>query len=134
MSKFIPIFTGIVEKGRLTLDDKVSFMAHLLSLKGPVQLTIEKRKKHRSIEQNAYYWGVVVRILADDIGYNDEEMHEALKWKFLRKDGKIPTVRSTASMNTLEFEKYLEDIRVWASTEMGITIPLPKKIADNYKV
>ena len=42
------------------------FKNHLLKLKGKtVAVTCEERKKHRSNEQNAYYWGVVLKTKAD---------------------------------------------------------------------
>ena len=66
--------------------------------------------------------------MGDELGYNQEETHEALKWKFLRKGGKLETVKSTTSLTTTEFETFLELVRIWAITDMGITIPLPDEV------
>ena len=81
------------------------FKNHLLKLKGKtVALTCEERKKHRSNEQNAYYWGVVLKTIADYAGYRGEQeitgIHEELKRMFLPKIGKLNIVKSTSSLNT----------------------------------
>jgi len=56
-----------------------------------------------------------------------DETHEALKMKFLLdRRGKIPTVRSTTVLSTKEFEDYLEDVRMWASKFLNISIPNPE--------
>ncbi len=99
-----------------------------------VILSIAAQKKDRSDNENRYYWGVVVKILGDELGYSSDEMHEALKFKFLRMeaepDGKrrLETVRSTATLKTDEFEDYLDRIRMWAAADMGIVIPLPNEV------
>lgn len=96
-------------------------------------ITVEKitREKTRSLEQNAYYWGVVVKILAGETGYTKDEMHEALKVKFLTYENVkgIPTVLSTTKLNTKQFEVYLEMVRRWAAMDLGIVIPEPNQIS-----
>jgi hypothetical protein len=97
-----------------------------------VFVTVEKitREKQRSLDQNAYYWGVVVKILAGETGYTKDEMHEALKVKFLTYENVkgIPTVLSTANLNTKQFEVYLEMVRRWAAMDLGIVIPEPNQV------
>ena len=122
-------FRGKIEKGRVVFDDPVGFKRHIDGLEGKhIQAIVRKYKTSRSDNQNRYYWGVVVKILGDELGYIPEEMHEALKWKFLRKGGKLETVKSTTSLTTTEFETFLELVRIWAITDMGITIPLPDEV------
>ena len=38
--------------------------------------------------------------------------------------------RSTANLNTKEFENYLEEIRRWAITDLSINIPEPNENYD----
>lgn len=124
-----PVFTGKVEKGKLVLMNPEMFEAHVRSLEGDVTLTIKRRRKDRSNEQNKYYWGVVVKILGDSFGYLPEEMHEALKLKFLLvEDRPLKTVKSTAGLSTVEFEDLMTKIRMWAQTEHNIYIPLPNEV------
>lgn len=118
-------------EGKLTLVNPETFRRVLRGfLNAPVDITIRRHRKSRSDRQNAYYWAVVVGMLAEFCGYTPEEMHEALKWKFLRReaDGPLPTVRSTTELGTQEFEDYVEMVRMWAATDLGVVVPLPNEI------
>lgn len=130
-----PQFLGTVEDGKLSLVNPQRFDRYLLNLVGEVVLTIKRnrKKRERSLAQNRYYWGVPVAILAENFGYSDEEMHEALKWQFLKKhEGRIPTVRSTTDLSTVEMENLLSKIRQWASSEFGVYIPTPNETEFSY--
>lgn len=98
-------------------------------LNAPVDITIRRHRKTRSDRQHRYYFGVVVAVLAEFTGYTSDEMHDALKWKFLRVDPEslLPTVRSTTSLTTVEFEDFLELVRAWAAADLGVVIPLPNE-------
>ncbi len=123
-------FSGKVENGKVRLDDKKKFDEYVKTLESKkIQIQIRKYKTSRSDQQNRYYWGVVVKILSDSFGYTPEEMHEALKWQFLRKKGvKIPTVISTTKLTTTQFKNYTEKIQRWASMEYGVMIPDPSEV------
>lgn len=129
----IPIHRGKVERGKLVFENQSKYLVHLSKLEGKeFELTIRQKKSQRSLNQNAYYWSVVIEILRDHFGYEEdesEEVHDGLKLKFLRiHEGKaLETVRSTTKLNTAEFEDYLEKIRRWASKDHGIYIPLPNE-------
>lgn len=123
-----PKFLGTIKDGKLTLDNKHKFELFLRCLDGRVELTVKKFRKKRSDPQNRYYWGVVIKILGEHFGYESEEMHEALKWQFLRKKGPVPTVISTTKLNTMEFMEYLDRIMRWASIEHKIYIPSPDEV------
>lgn len=72
-------------------------------------------------------------ILAEHTGYTRDELHEALKWRFLRledADHPLPTVKSTTELTTAQFEEYLEQVRTFGSVELGCYIPLPNEIDD----
>ena len=98
-----------------------------------VFITVKIAKHNRSLNQNAYYFGVVVEILAELTGYSKSEMHEILKAKFLIDTGivgneSVTFSRSTTELDTSEFEKYINDIREWASSMLNCYIPLPSEI------
>lgn len=124
------IYAGKVQGGRIQLKDVLLFNEAVARLEGcEVQITLTKRYHDRSSNQNRYYWGVVIKILSDHFGYLDDEMHEAMKLMFLRKTkGPLETLISTTRLNTLEFEEYVEKIRIWAMTEQEIKIPLPGEV------
>lgn len=97
---------------------------------GEYTLGIKKWFKQRSLEENSYYWGVVVETLSRHTGYTPEEMHDALKTKFLPHmvdEFGLSHTTSTKALNTKGFEKYLEDIRRWAASDLGCIIPLPNE-------
>lgn len=125
-----PIFLGDIKNGKLKLQRPDRFDNYLLTLDGlPVEVVISKIKKPRSRKENRYYWGVVIILLCDVTGYSDEEMHEALKIKFLMDNSRaIPTVKSTALLTTIEFENYLDKIRLWAAQELSCIIPSPNEV------
>jgi hypothetical protein len=129
MRRPIPTFGGEVKDGKLTIYDREGMEKHISTLSGPVVITVKKRKKSRSDRQNAYYWGVVIKILSDELGYEPEEMHQALKQKFLGIEAKpLPTTKSTASLTTLEFIEYTDQIIRWSSQELNIVIPDPNSV------
>jgi hypothetical protein len=80
---------------------------HVALLEGKrIELVIRKRRSQRSLQQNKYYFGVVVEILANYCGYTTDEMHSALKIKFLsdhQEDEKgLIKIGSTAALTTAD--------------------------------
>jgi hypothetical protein len=94
------------------------------------------KKKIRSVEQNNYYWGVVLEIIAEELGYigpgEKEDLHNELRSRFLIRMGKMgsPVVESTTKLSTKIFEKYLEAIRTFMQDTYGIKIPLPNEVEE----
>ncbi len=122
----IPIFRGIVKGGKLKLGNPQGYLVELSKLEGKhIELTIQKERNTRTLNQNSYYWGVIIEILSDYTGYDKDEVHEALKFKFLKKyeDTNLVTVGSTAKLSTAEFADYIDGIIRWAATEYQIVIP-----------
>ena len=122
---------GKVEEGKFLPNDPKSFREAFYHHEGkPVEVSVKRKTRSRSNQQHRYYWGVVVKILGDHFGYSDLEMHEALKYEFLRieKQGKPLTVRSTRDLTTIEFEDYVERIKLWSVEEYQCYIPAPGMI------
>ncbi len=119
-------FRGIVKKGHLILDDPSKYLVYLSGLEGQrIELILSRERHARTLSQNKYYWGVVIEILGGHFGYEPDEMHEALKFKFLKKheDTDLITVGSTTKLSTKEFGEYLDKIMRWAATEHQCYIP-----------
>ncbi len=122
----IPILYGQVKEGKLKLDVPQGYLVELSKFEGQrIELTIRKERHTRSLNQNKYYWGVIIEILSNNFGYDKEEMHEALKFKFLKKheDTDLVTVGSTAKLSTAEFTEYIDRVVRWAATEYQVVIP-----------
>jgi len=120
-----------------TDDDKLRLYNYLKQLQDKDYVVeIKEQKNNRSLNQNAYYWRCIVQVMADDLGYFSDEMHEILKAKFLSeyqilehqdKKAGVLYVQSTSRLNTKEFEMYVEKVRIWASTELNINLMLPNE-------
>lgn len=97
-----------------------------------VVLKLSRPTNRRSLNQNRFYWGTVLAIIAADTGHTPEEIHHALKAillprKFITLKGReVEIAKTTTDLSTEEFEAYLERVRAWASTELGIEIPTPE--------
>lgn len=125
-----PVFFGYVTKGELYLEQERRYDALLRHLEGSdIELLLRKRRRTRSNQQNRYLHGVVIPVFAEHLGYDPTEMKEALKWRFLQvhRNGKLPTVRSTANLNTAEMTEFIEQTRRLAA-EMGCNIPNPGEL------
>jgi len=130
LSNPVILHHGIVRDGKFHAENIQVFKGAFSGLEGKrVTVTVKKYHKDRSSNQNKYYWSVVLGVFGEYLGYTTEELHEAMKMKFLlvHSDGKPDTVRSTTELNTVEMEAYLESIRQFAAI-YGVSIPLPNEI------
>jgi hypothetical protein len=116
--------------------DKQSLINYLKELGNDYIVDVKKQRNNRSIMQNNYYWKCIVQMLADELGYYPNEMHDILKVKFASEWQSIEVnnnkvglqvINSTATMDTKEFEIYAEQIRIWALSELNIRLMLPNE-------
>lgn len=122
-----PTFHGRVEGGKLQINNLSAFNKWLATLKGPVEITVKKKRKDRTLNQNSYYW-VCLTIIAEELGYYPEELHDTFKAMFLVDySGKLPVVRSTTRLNTVEFSDYFEKVAREAAI-LGIVLPDPEPV------
>ena len=130
----IPIFQGKVVEGRLKLEKIQEFKSYLAKLEGKViEVVVRKISWKRSAPQNRYYWGVIVKMVSDEMGIIPEEAHGLLKGLFLKigtsyKGRRYEYVKSTTTLSVPEFEAYLEKSRLWANSELMLQIPLPNEV------
>lgn len=120
-----------------TNNDKQKLHDVLRNLKGTKLIKIEKYSKKRSNPQNRYYHGVVLKYLSETTGFSVSEMHDVLKAKFLpyERANRVTSEvvqfgRSTTELNTLQYEEFLEQVRIWALNELDCLIPLPNEIIN----
>lgn len=135
MKNIAPIFKAKIKKGTLVLKKKKVFDIYLTGLEGKeVDVIIKRPKKHRSLKQNSYYWGVVIALISKEMGeIEPEETHDFLRNKFLKegidiKGKRYEIIRGTSSLSTKEFEEYVEKCRVWANQSLNLNIPLPNEV------
>lgn len=104
-----------------------------------IAITIERKRKKRSISQNSYYWGIVIpacKAILEEYGneVDDEETHSFLKEHVGKLTGsvvdsvgrRVAITKSSAALSTAEFENYLLRVTAWAAQE-GVVIPAPNE-------
>jgi len=116
--------------------DKQSLINYLRELGNDYIVDVKKQRNNRSNMQNNYYWKCIVQVLAEELGYFTDEMHDILRAKFLnewemveinnKKIG-LNKIVSTATLNTKAFEIYADQIRIWALSDLGIRLMLPNE-------
>jgi len=139
-------FTGsVTESGEITLPQNFKRDVSVTFAGKEIEVTVERKTKKRSLDQNAYYWGVVVKLTCNAMnesgdGVTPKEVHEFLKFRFNRVQ-KIDTEtaevlweygKSTTKLNTVRFMLYIEDCIQFAAQYLNIVIPPPYTCTDEY--
>jgi len=129
-----------VKDGKLQKNVSLQIAEELNHFEGKrVEITIEKLKSTRSTQQNRLWW-LYVTIIAKEIGYDKNEMHEILKFKFLKKEkvdertGEVfEYIGSTAKLNKTDFADMVSDLIRYAAETFDIVLPLPGEQSEmNY--
>lgn len=126
---------GRIEDGKLILDGPVGFKEAMWRMKpGPVTVSIEQRRAKRSLDQNAYWWAVPVKLIAEHCGYTPAQMHYALLGEcFGYIDGPhghpIPLKPSSSDLSVEDFKHLIDWVLIWAPSELGVVIPDPNEAA-----
>jgi hypothetical protein len=112
-------------------------VSNINTLNGKFWVEIRRCKKQRSLNQNAYMWGVVYPAVRKGLeeawgeSLTDEEVHEWLKGRFNsqpvvnKKTGEVKGRRpvSTTELDTGEFAEYLDKIIRFAGEQLGVDVP-----------
>ena len=126
-------FTDI-KGGRMQTNVVKQIQSVLHSFEGKrISIKLDKIKSSRSHQQNKYYW-VCVTILSQEIGYEKNELHEILKYKFLTKE-KVDEktgecynfVGSTTKLNKTEFGEFVAELQRWSSQTFNVVLPDPNE-------
>lgn len=96
------------------------------------ELTCTPLVGKRTAQQNKYYWGVVLRMLAKEMGEGEKIIHayllDILAPLYIDHQDTVHAP-STANMSTAEFGRYLQAVQQWALNTLQVTIPNP---TDDY--
>ena len=122
------IWQGKAEHGHIKYDSQRDFNLYICSLEGKaLDVTVEKHRIKRSTPQNSYLWGVVYEVIARHTGYTGDQVHDLMRYKFLRvEDGRTPgmyTITSTAVLTKDEFSEYVDQIKQFAAEFLGCYVP-----------
>ena len=110
-----------IKNGKLRILNRSEFDDIISNLSGNYYIEL-KETGVRSAQQNNYYWAII-DLLADDLGYTNREMHDAVKNHF--------EIKSTKVLTTKEFAKLIESIIRWAAIDLGVVIPDSKTLLQS---
>ena len=120
---------GTVKNKKLSLNNERRFNDSLIEFEGKeVEIRIRVRSNNRSKEQNSLYWKWI-DILSKEIGFTKDEMHELIKYKFLKrnivddKGVESVVIKSTTTLTTKEFTLLMNDLLFWSSDTLNINLP-----------
>lgn len=131
---------SIVKGGKLGRNRNV-LVKSLKEFEGKdITITIEKKRKQRSNDQNAYYWGVIIKLIQLAIieswgeKKDSKQIHELLKRElnYIERHNEstgeiIKDAKSTTENSTAEQEIFHENCRRFANEWFNIIIPLPNE-------
>ncbi len=100
---------------------------------GPYELEIRPFEETRRSRANRYYFGVVLKMMAEEMGQSATDVHEIEK---LRHNSKVVTdpsngeevkiAQSTSKLTIQEFSDYLTAVMVDGAEFIGIVFPEPR--------
>lgn len=113
-----------------------------------------KKKVHKSHKQRSYYFGVVLQIILWEINaqgnnFTLETLHKTFMYNFLgmkrkeiiRSDGCVDYIEVFPSFSDADFEtneydivNYIENLKNWATENLGVTFPRPDKKGSKAKL
>jgi hypothetical protein len=113
-----------------------------LELKKVYTVEITERRIKRTISQNGLYW-LWLTCISHETGNDKDVLHECFKEKWIIPESKFVfgnsiEIRSTTGLNTVQFKYLLDNVQVFALTELAITLPDPndkhwEEFYDYYK-
>lgn len=118
---------------RLVLDFVRSNAQAFIDRGTPLRIIITSEQQKRTPEQNRFYFGVVLKTIAEQAWiegtqYSADVWHEHLAEKFcprvefLLPYGEVRTRRkSTTEMTVKEFSDYVTTVQAHAGTELGVS-------------
>lgn len=95
------------------------------------EIIVKRYIKPRSLSQNNYYW-MGIGMVADFLGVSPDELHESMKYKFLRKEVVIEStgevlyfIGSSSKLNAQEFDEFVTKVWAFCATDLDFHIPPP---------
>ena len=124
-------FELVKKDGVVTLNGNLDYAFSTLK-NGTYTLSIKKKVKPRSLNQNALMW-MWFSCIEHETGTPRNDVHDYYCAKFLPHEinfaGKRATVfGGTSTLSTEQFTTFLNMIQADAASELGITLPLPEDL------
>lgn len=125
-------YSNVSEEGKLQKNVSQKIAEELKFFKGKrVEIQVKKLSSKRTSRQNRLWW-LYMTILANEVGYTKDEMHDICKFKFLKrekideKSGEVfEYIANSSSLTKSEFSDLTTDLIRWASQTFSVILPLP---------
>jgi len=114
-----------------------------------IKITIERSRKKRSNQQNAYYWGVMLQIVQKGLYDATGEARDlnSIHYQILlplfapqreivnKESGEVINEKMTSSeMTTTDFMEYIKEVQKWSAEFLNVDIPDPnEELTLNFK-
>lgn len=117
--------------------DRICAFLKILGMDKDWEVKVERKKRQRSLNQNAYLWGCVYPEILKQGGetlggWTADDLHEFFLGKHfgvltLEFDGETheKPMRRSSKLSTLEFMDYVSSIQIFCVQRLGIHIPDP---------
>lgn len=126
--------TGYIQDGKVKFRNVERLTTDILVVGwNEFDVTIQKKSKHRSTQQNRWWWSCVT-VLSNHLGYSKDQMHEICKYKFLKREfvdektGEVfEYLKSTTELTTTEFSVLIESLIQWSAEKFNCVLPYPNE-------
>jgi hypothetical protein len=127
---------GRIQHGHLKIEGRQVFEQTMARFDdGPVTLRITAGKRSRTSNQNKFFHGVIVKLIAEHTGYSLSEAKDAILLTLIPqeitdiKTGEIVRVPGHSSRLTVKEFNELIERALQLGAELGVYIPTPDEVA-----
>ena len=129
-------------------DDAASLYAFLklnrrqqATLGKPLSVVVSLEKTKRSIAANAYYWGVVLKQIAEQVWVEGTRQYAPKVWHEEFKDRFAPRIdhplggsypMSTTDMDDEQFQTFVHEVEVFAAQELQVRFVDSRAVAPGW--
>ena len=107
---------GKVKQGKIEFNSHYEFDKIIRRYEGQdIEVVVRPLEKKKTSSQDAYYRGVVLKMLSDHTGYTRKEMHDVCK--------SMCGIESTTNLSRREYSEYIAATIRWAASFHDLYIP-----------
>ena len=107
--------------------ERVAMVVAGLTPDKPWRIQVAPYRAKRSPEQNALLWAIYGQ-MAEGTGHTPEELHDAMKKKFLAPkfvsvgDEQVAIIPDSHTLDVKEFSEFVERVQSFAAMELGVVV------------
>ncbi len=130
-----PKFYGVVKRGKFVPERPEQRDAYLAGLEGRVvEEVIARKQDSKTLNQLAYFHGVICFLASEASGYTAKEVKGLLKEQFLRRyvetaKGEVGYTPSLADLKKEEMSKFIDDCIILCAGHWHCVIPPPETVS-----